>query len=699
MENKKRDPDNNSGELDLFNTSKGGLQPEVLFNRQTGSERPREVLKFGITEAALNGETALFDVLPGIGKSRSIPKVADTMPVTILTNLTGNYDQYEDWGEKDGVEVEKLPTRELCPTLRNENPEFTDDSVAQEARAASNAGWSPTDIHREFNLPCNQWGNPCPYHERANKIDPDGLDPLVGNYVQAYNPAYIENRTVVVDEDAFNEYYETIEYPAKEAQKFIDTLDDFPLDNLRPLDKQKKLRKEVLLELESIGLEPSDHLDSVGDFNAKAPLITYAICGAEELDNGLKYTELPGNRTAVFEKLYETEGSEYDDGTPEMWLLDLPDLSVAKNIIGLDATPCHSKWEQILGEGYSYYRLFDDEGRNRYLSQNGYEFIQLNNHAWPSQGGNLKLGKYEAHLREVYQEHGEGPDLITSINAIEDLKERGLDHLWNDQMHYGKVRGRNEFEGSELLVVLGSPSRSDEFYQYLAGLFGESAKRVEDAYGTHRSFGNSVADDLLDTLRRGGVFQAAMRAGRDDDAKATVYIATGLVPDWLETRKVGKMNANGTFDACNTTRTPNQKAVIEAMQGEKEMSAGDIIEESGVKRKTVGGIRRKLQDRDLIEKVGKNKQATYSDIGLETLNIAGEVDLSPINSSIPQNPLVGNRNGIQGIGDLNNPKCLSRDPSELPPGQRYPDWMRDTMHRARQRRRKEQLKQLWRGKL
>ncbi|USZ69407.1 winged helix-turn-helix domain-containing protein [Halorussus salilacus] len=657
-----------------------------LSKRPTGRQPPREVLKYGITEAALNGETALFDVLPGIGKSRSIPKVADAMPVTVLTNLTDNYDQFEDWGKEDGVGVEKLPKREFCPTLRDENPSYRDDPVAQEARNARNNGWSPGEIHREFDLPCQRGENSCPYCERVTQIDADGLDLLVGNFVQAYNPAYVENRVVVLDEDAFDEYYTVIENPAKEAQEFIDTLDDFPFDSLRRLEGDDRVK--ALEELGKIGLEPTDHRDSVGDFHAKAPLIAYAIYGAKKLDNGLKYTELPGDRTAVFEKLYETSGDGHDDGTPTMWFFDLPDFSGAEAVIGLDATPCLSKWRRVLGGDFKHYRLFGEQERNRYLREKGYEFIQLNSHAWPAQGGNLSIPKCEAYLREVHQKHGKRPDLITGKDIRDQLEERGLDHLWDEDLYYDALRGKNQIGDSQLLVVLGAPSRGDSYYQHLTALFGESAERVEETQGMNLSLGNPIADDILNMHRRGGVFQAAMRAGRKDDTEATVYIATGLVPDWLETKKIGRETPSGSFDACphGNLRNDSDRAVLSVLENEDGISGREIARRADLSKSTAMDSLNRLREEGIAEKTGAGRGTKWHANGVESLNIAGRVDLTRMAEHSLKNSLRESR----PFSDRVIPR---RDPFELPPERRYPDWMRDTMHRARERKFDEQMKQ------
>ncbi|WP_394739447.1 hypothetical protein [Natronococcus roseus] len=123
-------------------------QFEILNDRPSGRIPPREVLRHGIMESILDEETALFDVLPGIGKSRSISKIFGTVPVSIFTNFRDNYEQFERWGKEDGIEVEKFPVAtDLCPVLRSENPAQRDDPIVQKARNAHDDGW-PVRGHR-----------------------------------------------------------------------------------------------------------------------------------------------------------------------------------------------------------------------------------------------------------------------------------------------------------------------------------------------------------------------------------------------------------------------------------------------------------------------------------------------------------------------------------------------------------------------
>lgn len=664
---------------------------ESLFERPTGPIQPQEVLRHGITESALDGETALFDVLPGVGKSRSVTKVAigTGMPTTILTNLSDNYDQYKHWGEKDGIPVEKLPTRDLCPTLRDENPAYADDAIAQEAREARDLGWPTSRIHREFDIPC-QSGQQCPYIEKIAEIDPGRQTPLVGHFTQAYNPAYIEGRLVIIDEACFNNYVHEIKRPVRKAEDFIDSLDEFPFEDVRRPEVGEEEKREVALEvLEKRGLNITDYSDSIGEFHAMAPLVAYAIYGADRMENRLHVAELPDDGTAVFDNLHK--GIDDDGGS--VWVLDTPDFSEAEAVIALDATPCVSNWRRVLNDDLHHYRLFDSSQRNQYLREQGYEFIQLNSHVWPVSGADVSLGKCEAYLREIFRKHGQRPDLITSKDMRAKLKKEGLRELWLDDLHYGDFRGKNDLADSELIVILGSPSRPDKHIQFQAAFHGDCAEPALDEAGERLNgynldYQSDFANDILKSTRRGDVFQAAMRAGRSEDAEATVYIATGMVPNWLETARAGRANSNGPFDTCTNLRSEGERQVIEAMRGAEDMSPSELYKQVDISKGRAKKHRQRLQERGLIEKEGERRWAKYSDNGLESLNIAGSVNLS-LSVCSPYN------NSIRGSKPIESrPEAIvqSRDlPAD--PSARYPDWMLSVQHQARERRISENLKQ------
>lgn len=233
----------------------------------------------------------------------------------------------------------KLPTRDLCPTLRDENSAYPDDSAAQEARKACDAGWPTSRIHREFDLPCQREEHACPYRQRVAEIDPNGPTPLVGHFTQAYNPAYVEGRVVIIDEACFDNFVHEIKNPIRKAEEFIATLEEFPFEDVRrPEIGEERKRADALEALEEQGLDPAELSGSVGEFHAKAPFVAYAIDGADQMESRLHIAELPSGRTAVFDNLLSGD----DDEGGSVWILDPLDFSKAEAVIALDAIPCIS---------------------------------------------------------------------------------------------------------------------------------------------------------------------------------------------------------------------------------------------------------------------------------------------------------------------------------------------------------------------
>lgn len=660
----------------------------ILAEKRTAEASPEAVLTAGVIRAALDGETALFDVLPGVGKSRSILALAKEteMPITVFTNIRDNYDQFKRWGDQVGVDVEKLPTRSLCPTLRDDDPAYVDDPDARRARAAREASWPPSVIHRELSPPCDQGEGNCPYQEKIRGLDLDGSTVLVGHFTLAHNPVYVEDRVVVLDERCFDAFRKEIKNRIEKADEYVSTLDSFPFDEVRrPEPGEEQKRVEALRQLEQQGLDPSDHSDSVGEFHSKAPLTAYAIYGADRLDNDL-YVAQYEDWTAVFDNPHE--GS--------LQLLDPPDLSNAEAVLALDATPCLSNWERILSEDLEHYRLFDDEQRNCYLRQRGYKFRQLHNYVWPVSNADVSLAKCEAYLREIQRKHGQRPDLITSKSLRTALEDRGVDHLWRKALHFGGLRGQNELEDSELLVVLGSPGRPDGYYQYIAAFHEECAEPATDETGERLcgydlDYQNDVANDKLETTRQGEVFQAAMRAGRSAEAEATVYIATGMIPEWLSTTPVGQKQRDDAFDACNRTRSEAERDVIATLRHEDEISGSEVGRRADLPGSTAREILRGLQDDDVVEKTGVRKGARWQDTGLDRLNAAGEVDLTPVSSTrfIDEIPLEEYNMGVS------SKKPLLDQWGEGTPPFGYPSWMKKIRYRARQQRHAERLRQAY----
>ena len=641
---------------------------------------PFDVLKASITESILNGQTALHRAPAGLGKSRSVTMIADETAERFFigTNLRDNYDEFEEWADKDGIPAEKLPT---AADAEDVDPNET--------------SWPISMVVNHTELP--EQPRYKQQKERADRIRDKPASVLVGNPLQAHNPKNVEDRVVVLDENPFDPFVTAIEDPLDKAQEYADTFEQFPLTNVRrPEPGEQAKAKRAVKQIEAAGLDPFDYPDQVGEFHAKAPLIAHAILSADKLGNGLYFAEIPGDRYAVFDPQFS-----------RMEIFDPPDLSGAKAVIGLDAEPCLPLWEAVIGN-FEYKRLFDKGERNRhYQAAEGYEFRQLHDMKWSANTKQRLPSKDRAmaYLWEIEKKHDQKPDLITTRT----FKRKIDDELYRNSLHFGDVKGRNDLKQSELLVVLGCPSLSDEHIKRWAALLGEVAEVATDDNGERLDgdeldYQNEVANAIYDSIKN-RVFQAMLRAGRTDDVEATIYVGTNMIPDWLNITRVGRRiyspDPNKSFDACvdlNTSHNSKRRAVIEALRDSDGMTAKEIKEEADVSRPTAKRHRESLRKDGYIRAVdhGTGKRTEFVDERLDDLNPFGTVDLSPMRKRY-KTPKSSTYNNISGDlrGYARPSHGQSSDFSDGSPSGPYGQgWIYDIERRAEERKKSNLLR--WR---
>lgn len=642
---------------------------------------PFDVLKASITESILNRQTALHRAPAGLGKSRSVTMIVDETAERLFigTNLRDNYDEFEEWADKDGIHGEKLPT---AADAEDVDPDET--------------SWPISMLINHTELP-DQPGYR-QQKELADRIRDKPASVLVGNPLQAHNPNNVEDRVVVLDENPFGPFVTAIEDPLDKAQEYADTFEQFPLTNVRRPEPGEQAKVERAIEkIEKAGLDPFDYPDQVGEFHAKAPLIAHAILSANNLKNGLYFAELPGDRYAVFDPQFS-----------EIEIFDPPDLSEAKAVIGLDAEPCLPLWEAVIGD-YRFKRLFNDEQRNQfYQGVKNYDFRQLHDMKWSANTEQRlpSTNKAMSYLWETEKKHKQKPDLITTRT----FKQKIDDELYRNSLHFGDVKGRNDLEESELLVVLGCPSLSDEHIKRWAALLGEVAEVATDDNGERLDgdeldYQNEVANAIYDSIKN-RVFQAMLRVGRTDDAEATIYVGTNMIPDWLNITRVGRRvhpsDSNKSFDACvdlHTSHNSKRRDVIEALCDSDGMTAKEIEEDADVSRPTAKKHRESLRKDGYIRAVdhGTGKRTEFVDERLDELNPFGSVDLSPARRrhKIPKSSPYNNINGdLRGYA---RPSHGQRsDFSDEGPSDPYDrGWIYDIECRAEERKKDNLLR--WRN--
>ncbi len=679
----------------------------VLSERFADSVDYQRPLKTGILHIATNNERAILRAAQSTGKTVIATMVSHGILATITSDLRDSYDETEELAKEFGVKFQELPVgTEDCIIFSTD--EFEDTKAY---KAYDELGWPIGLIHDERDPECQHQEGGCPYQQKKKALDTDALGILNGNNVQLYNPDYVNGRVIIIDEDAFEDFRNEYENPLDKINRFLAARDEFDIDEI-PFQLTNDVRKHVIDTLDDIGISPYFYRDSVGQFHSKAPLLTYAYFQEPRETAGQYVVDLPGNRTATYRNLNNGERTDANGfGDPfagSIVMFEPPNLSNAQAVIALDATPCDPEWELLLGSDVKKYRLFDDEGMNEYFRSNGLKFKMLNNHIAASQGGDLSVWKIASYLFELWMEHGEKPDLITSKAMFNQLEEAGLDYLYKDRdvdLHFGHVHGKNDLRKSSLLLVAGSPSRSDWYFKYQAALFGESAVPATDDDGNRLNgydldYQNDLANELLYSSRRHETFQAATRIARDDDVDGTAYFATGMVVDELDVEKVGRDIGNGKFDACHNVRSENDLKVLQSLMENDGVSTSDIASQFDFTNRTVRRILNRLRDDGVVKTTGAGPSTTHhltdsatrtnplcksikgecpdSDDPIPSFNPFGDVDLSPLNPKSESR--TRNRVERKDPRDSFNPRSWDD----------YTDWEIEVMKKAEKRKLFEQ---------
>jgi hypothetical protein len=271
----------------------------------------------------------------------------------------------------------------------------------------------------------------------------------------------------------------------------------------------------------------------------------------------------------------------YDHAESRLIIRRPPNLENALAIVGLDGTPIKPLWQGRLGvEDITTRRVLCDDCREKYLTDVvGYTFIQTAAAAKPYSSGTYvkRLSDYGV-IEAVSAKHDSQPGIITTRRAEELLfEEQPNDSFIDsdrvtakiaDSKHYGNLRSSNDFEGTEVGVVLGSPHPGDRPLQITAALEGYTAIRDEDTKGLDLSY--EIPDrPFLRHYRENKVAQAALRFGRT--TAATVYLHTGALPDWL-----AGIVSHGPDEVYIDKRSEGQRSIIYTLVEEGPGTAGDI---------------------------------------------------------------------------------------------------------------------------
>ncbi|MGB9955084.1 hypothetical protein ACOZ4B_01600 (plasmid) [Haloferax prahovense] len=593
----------------------------------------------------------IIDGLPTVGKTRHATDIAFKLdaPVAILTHRYETRDEHLHLASEHQKTVAEIPTLDRdCPTRQGEHG----SEWAERINDYRSRGASPTYLHYYLQdaLPCMRDGD-CPYIERWDAVE--SADVVVGGPAHAALDRVVDDRVVIFDEDPGTAY--RTEFDANQLtsaiSSFLRESDSLPIDNYLGLlavatnesmaDIQDTIRDE-LTDTESISQPTAAVNNEDGHAEAPTAILAHLEFGGSIVDDmGPDYYDWDDSlrEQAELDYVELEDGAQvvYDRTESRVFIRRPPNLDGARAVVGLDGTPVEELWCGRLGiDDIESWRILCDDCRARYLCDViGYTFVQTTSHVKPYSSGEYVNRRADFGVIEaVANQHETKPGIITTKSAAERLFEEPPNEPFihtervtrrvADVKHYGALRSSNDFVGMDVGIVIGSPHPGDRPIQITAALEGYTAVRDEEGKGTDLDYGIPERP-FLRHYREHKIAQAVLRFGRT--TAATVYIHTGVLPEWL-----AEMVTAGPDAVEIAERSEGQRAVIRALLDGGPGTASEISNREGV---SIG----EKQTRDWLKRLrsegyvcrDESQPYTWSPNGLDDAPHTADVRLPELN--------------------------------------------------------------------
>jgi hypothetical protein len=402
------------------------------------------------------------------------------------------------------------------------------------------------------------------------------------------------------------------------------------------------------------------------------PAITRAIWSAEESAAGTFHGKLRYQPPRWGNDQHQDDGWNYvyvdlvlDQRADVVSLSQIPDLSLTRSVVGLDAHPQPGVpyWLVDVHPDMDTTRIMDTEERTLYRRyERGLFTVQVGDSTQPvTTGEYLDSGqgqKWSVLTEQLADHHGEDFDAaITSAAAEEHICDamRGAGIDSPETMHYGEEKSRNDFAGKRVGAVFGSIDPGDDhIVTYLSRLDAdaepaykgcpvcEGSGHVESESGDEemcetcgsdgevrehgRTFAGEDADlaeTILQGIRETHVAQAAgrwARRVRDEDDYATVYVMTDAAP-------VGFIDAQ-TEGVLWTTNEEQKERLRYVRDQPSGVSIRAIADEFGCSKSAARRTLTKGEQLGLIERTpGAGPYGADLYFPGETFSAAGAADI------------------------------------------------------------------------
>jgi hypothetical protein len=339
-----------------------------------------------------------------------------------------------------------------------------------------------------------------------------------------------------------------------------------------------------------------------------------------------------------------------------MYKFEVPDLTVAEQVIGLDGTPNLELWNLFAPEqGFEHEQVIQREDFLTYLeSAMNMRVIQMGDGDHHYAAGRISETDY--HRFAAVNAREESPfALVSTKQALEKYDDRGwldefvkrVDATESEQSHadgdsklfrgywalnYGNMKSSNDLKKQEIGVVAGTPYPGHGLVKRWGGLCGEPAEAVSDTDTENIEF-EGFADKIYEHFVGAQVIQAILRFGRDESVYendgATVYVSTNTLPDWFEVSEQLQVHGENDKNVGVVLATLGEIAAITDRPGLAAVTAptlhGHIAADSrlpDISKRTVDLIVEKIRALDTITiraDAGKNKA--------DLIRLTGDVEL------------------------------------------------------------------------
>jgi len=599
--------------------------PSTLLNNA------RRRCKWELVAALREGNDKIISALPAMGKSRgAIFAASETgIPITVLTGRghEEQYQQFGKWCDEFDLTWERIPSfTNDCDTYNGKHGSKAKSKVSK----LYDRGVRPAQIHKKVEPPCI---DDCTYTKKWD-TNLDDFDVLIGHYTHGYLTNVIQGRAVFVDEFSGNGFETKIPEPKlpRIVTSFVQAY-ELPFTSYKNLietrDDTKKL-DEALDWFEEYGFEISGkELIANSKLYRNAPLLVYSLLNSEKLGNGWERCSFSKfditQQPLDFLKSYKMAFNPTDGYDSSLYLLNPPDWSYARNVIGLDGTPIMAMWGEIIPTAEKHQVLSEKE-RREYISEGlNHHYILTTTNTKPYSShkseihNRVNVGYDAAVFDGVVYATGINPGLISTKGANKVYEENDIYTIGpNDEFnsshiacaeHYGNLLGSNRLDTCQVGVLSGSQHFGDNFIEKWGAYHSHAVER--ERQGVDITYG-PLGDEIYQHMVRNQTLQAAMRFGRESNDPTVVFVNTNTLPEWVP-----------VVDQVKAVRiSEGLRSVADAIRGVDEWQTTEDVSNHPQVDVGISMVRKHLQrlhEMGLIERKNEGRGKVVRDEKLERL--------------------------------------------------------------------------------